>query len=67
MRSIQTGTWNQSSTWSCGRIPISTDNITITGGHTVTVPNGVSATLNFLQLLGTLNVQTGGIFDIKNY
>lgn len=67
MHSIATGNWNQSTTWSCGRIPISTDYITISGGHTVTIPNGVSATLNFLQLIGTLNVQTGGIFDIKNY
>ncbi len=67
MYSIKTGNWNQANTWSCGRTPISTDNITITAGHTVTIPNGVSATLNFLQLLGTLNVQIGGIFDIKNY
>jgi glucose/arabinose dehydrogenase len=67
MYSVQTGNWNQTTTWSCGRIPISTDDITVSGGHTVTIPNGVSATLNFLQLIGTLNVQTGAIFDIKNY
>jgi glucose/arabinose dehydrogenase/PKD repeat protein len=67
MYSVQSGNWNQLATWSCGRVPISTDDITISGGNTVTVPNGVSATLNFLHLLGTLNVQTGAIFDIKNY
>lgn len=67
MRSIATGPWNQSTTWSCGRTPISTDYITISGGNTVTVPSGVSATINFLHLIGTLNVQTGGILDIKNY
>lgn len=67
MHSVATGNWNQSSTWSCGRIPISTDYITISGGNVVTIPNGVSATLNFLQLVGSLNVQTGGTFDIKNY
>ena len=67
MYSVQTGNWNQGITWSCGRIPISTDNITISGGHTVTIPNGVSATVNFLTLIGTLNTQTGAIFDIKNY
>jgi glucose/arabinose dehydrogenase len=67
MFSIQTGLWNQGNTWSCGRVPVSTDNITISAGNTVTVLNGVSATLNFLQLLGTLNVQTGAIFKMNNY
>lgn len=67
MRSVKSGDWNQQETWSCGRIPLSTDDITISGGHTVTVPDGVSATLNFLQLIGTLNVKPGAIFDIKNY
>jgi glucose/arabinose dehydrogenase/PKD repeat protein len=67
MYSIQTGNWNQGSTWSCGRTPISTDVITVSAGHTVTVLNGTSATLNLLQLLGTLNVQTGAIFKINNY
>jgi glucose/arabinose dehydrogenase len=67
MYSVQTGNWNQGSTWHCGRTPISTDVITVSAGHTVTVLNGTSATLNFLQLLGTLNVQTGAIFNINNY
>ncbi len=67
MRSVQTGAWNQSNTWSCGRTPISTDVITVSAGNTVTVLNGTSATLNFLQLLGTLNVQSGAIFKINNY
>ena len=67
MYSVRTGNWNQSTTWSCGRIPISTDDIIISGGNTVTIPNGVSATLKFLELIGTLNVQTGAIFNIKKY
>ena len=67
MRSVQTGNWNQGTTWSCGRTPISTDVITVSAGNTVTVLNGVSATLNFLQLLGTLNVQPGATFKINNY
>ena len=67
MYSVQTGNWNQSTTWSCKRMPISTDEVTISGGNIVTIPTGVSATLNFLNLIGTLNVQTGSIFDIKNY
>jgi glucose/arabinose dehydrogenase len=67
MYSVQTGNWNQGSTWHCGRTPISTDVITVSAGHTVTVLNGTSATLNFLQLLGSLNVQTGATFNIHNY
>jgi glucose/arabinose dehydrogenase len=67
MNSVQTGNWNTPSTWSCGRVPISTDIITINTGHTVTVLNGVSATLRLLQQLGTLNIQTGGIFNINKY
>ena len=67
MYSVRTGNWNQNTTWSCGRIPISTDDITISGGNTVTIPNGVSATLKFLELIGTLKIQTGAIFNIKKY
>ena len=67
MYSVSTGVWNQGITWSCGRIPISTDDVTISGGNTVTIPSGVSATLKFLRLIGTLNVQTGAIFNIKKY
>jgi hypothetical protein len=67
MNSVQTGNWNAPSTWSCGRVPISTDIVTINTGHTVTVLNGVSATLRLLEQLGTLNIQTGGIFNINKF
>ncbi|KAB7732435.1 hypothetical protein F5984_00280 [Rudanella paleaurantiibacter] len=36
--SVQAGSWNQTSTWSCGCIPSSTDVVTI--NHAVTVPVG---------------------------
>ncbi|MBC7694939.1 MAG: hypothetical protein H7141_05760, partial [Burkholderiales bacterium] len=67
MVSTKTGNWNDSTIWSCGRLPISTDIVTISAGHKVSVLNGVTATLRLLQLLGTFNVQTGGIFNLKNY
>jgi hypothetical protein len=67
MNTLQTGNWDNISTWSCNRLPISTDVITINSGHTVTVLNGVSATLRLLQLLGTVNVQTGGNFNISKF
>jgi PKD domain len=67
MNSIQTGNWNAPSTWSCGRVPISTDIVTINQGHTVTVLNGVSATIRLLQQLGSLTIQTGGTFNISKF
>ncbi|MES2520444.1 MAG: PKD domain-containing protein, partial [Bacteroidota bacterium] len=67
MSSTKTGNWDDPTVWNCGRLPISTDIITISPSHTVTVLNGVSATLRLLQLLGTLNMESGAIFDIKKY
>ena len=67
MFSIASGNWNTPSTWSCGRTPIVTDDITINAGHTVTIPNGVNATLKFLYLLGTLNPLSGSTFNIYKF
>ncbi len=67
MYSTKTGNWNDQTLWSCGRLPILTDTITIDPEHTVTVLNGISATMSFLQLLGTLDVKSGGVFNMKNY
>ncbi len=67
MYSIISGNWNVPSTWSCGRIPIVTDDITISAGHTVSIPNGVNATLKFLYLLGTLNPLSGSTFNIYKF
>ena len=39
MKSVQTGNWSDSSTWSCGRIPIITDDVTINPGHVVNIVN----------------------------
>jgi glucose/arabinose dehydrogenase len=67
MYSINTGNWNNPNTWSCGRIPIVTDDITINAGHTVSIPNGVNATLRFLYLLGTLNPLLGSTFNLYKF
>ena len=67
MYSTKTGNWNDQTLWSCGRVPILTDIVTIDPQHTVTVLNGISATMSFLQLFGTLDVKSGGTFNIKNY
>lgn len=67
MYSISSGNWNAPTTWSCGRPPIVTDDITINTGHIVTIPNGVNATLKFLYLLGTLNPLSGSTFNIYKF
>ena len=67
MFSLNTGNWNAPTTWSCGRIPIVTDDIRINSGHTVTIPNGVNASLKFLYLLGTLNPLSGSTFNIYKF
>lgn len=67
MQSVKTGNWNDASVWSCGRTPIVTDEITINAGHTVSIPNGINATLKFLYLLGTLNPLSGSTFNIYKF
>jgi glucose/arabinose dehydrogenase/PKD repeat protein len=67
MYSINSGNWNAPTTWSCGRTPIVTDDITIKAGHTVSIPSGVNATLKFLYLLGTLSPMSGSTFNIYKF
>lgn len=38
MYSLRTGNWNDPATWSCGRVPVGTDVITIKPTHTVSIP-----------------------------
>jgi glucose/arabinose dehydrogenase/PKD repeat protein len=67
MYSVSSGNWNAPTTWSCGRSPLVTDDITVSAGHTVNIPNGVNATLKFLYLLGTLNHLPGSTFNIYKF
>lgn len=41
--SMQTGDWNNASTWSSNSVPSCTDTVTILSGHTITVNSAVSA------------------------
>ena len=50
MYSVLSGNWNNNSIWSCGRTPTITDNVTISSGHTVTIPSG----------------QTGFVYNLTN-
>jgi hypothetical protein len=54
MYSIVSGNWNTNATWSCNRQPTITDDVTISGGHTVTIPAGQTGFVKDLILNGTL-------------
>jgi hypothetical protein len=54
MYSIISGNWNTSATWSCGRTPTITDDVTISAGHTVTIPAGQTGFVNNLIQNGLL-------------
>lgn len=58
--SVKTGNWNDADTWSCGRVPTITSDIIISGGHTVTIPNGQTGFVNNLTQIGTL-LNTGNL------
>jgi hypothetical protein len=61
--SVKTGYWDVASTWSCNCIPISTDNITIAAGHTVT--GRTSITTKNLTITGNLNTLQTPTFNIS--
>lgn len=67
MTTVKSGNWDDASVWSCGRVPIATDSVTVRQTDTITVLNGVSATMRLLNLLGHLQLESGGIMDMKNY
>jgi hypothetical protein len=41
--SLSSGAWDVAARWNCGRVPKTTDDVTIAAGHAVTIPSGVSA------------------------
>ncbi len=63
MYTVKTGTWNDPIVWSCNRIPISTDMITVEFGHIVSVPAGTFQVKNITEK-GTLSFLPSGIVNI---
>jgi Ig-like domain CHU_C associated/Concanavalin A-like lectin/glucanases superfamily/RHS Repeat len=43
MYSLKTGQWNDVTVWSCGRVPTSTDIITVKASHFITIPASYTA------------------------
>jgi hypothetical protein len=46
MYSIKTGNWEDASTWSCNRVPLSTDEVTVSLSHVVTINNANAVARN---------------------
>jgi hypothetical protein len=61
--SLMTGNWGTPTIWSCGHVPLATEPVQISAGHTVTLDvNGVAKSVN---LLGILNPQTSKVLTIQ--
>lgn len=54
---IKTGSWHDEKTWSCGRVPFTTENARICAGHTVTL--SANASVKNLQNYGNLTIDAG--------
>ncbi|PWK18869.1 protein of unknown function (DUF303) [Arcicella aurantiaca] len=52
--SVSSGTWHDSSTWECNRIPSSIDMVTIKATHEVIIGGGLTARYKKLELKGSL-------------
>jgi ELWxxDGT repeat protein len=61
--SINSGNWGTPTIWSCGHIPLATEPVQISEGHTITLDvNGVAKSVN---LLGILNPQASKVLTIQ--
>jgi uncharacterized protein (DUF1501 family) len=54
---IKTGSWHDEKTWSCGRVPFTTENARICAGHTVSL--SANASVKNLQNFGNLTMAAG--------
>ncbi|MDH4460083.1 MAG: hypothetical protein QE277_01575 [Flectobacillus sp.] len=64
--SINSGNWNNSTTWSCGQIPTSTLDAIIEQGHVVNLPNGYQGKVKKLELKGGINQGVGASIIMNN-
>jgi hypothetical protein len=61
--SLATGNWGTVGIWSCGHVPVATEPVQISLGHTVTLD--VNGTAKSLDLIGILNQQATKILTIQ--
>lgn len=61
--SLATGNWGTAGIWSCGHVPIVTEPVQISSGHTVTLD--VNGAAKSLDLRGILNQQASKILTVQ--
>lgn len=64
MYTIKSGDINDPTVWSLNRIPTSTDNITVVGGHILNIPTGTFSVKNIV-LIGEINIGNDGILNLS--
>jgi surface protein len=62
--STNSGAWNTANTWSCNRVPLATDVVTINPGHIISVPTGTFPVKNIVNN-GTVSFNTGGQIQLN--
>lgn len=60
---VKSGSWDDPTVWSCNLIPTSTDQVRISVGHIVTLPEGYQASARAIELQGS--IQTGPNTSVK--
>jgi N-acetylneuraminic acid mutarotase len=67
MSTIASGNWNNTDTWSCGRLPIATDNIVIKAGHKIIVPSNFQTTIKQIstEYGAVLSIPSSAVFTSK--
>lgn len=61
--SLMTGNWSTAGIWSCGHVPVATEPVQISTGHTITLD--VNGTAKSLDLRGILNKQATKVLTIQ--
>ena len=61
--SLATGNWGTAGIWSCGHVPVATEPVQISSGHTVTLD--VNGAAKSLDLRGILNQQATKVLTIQ--
>lgn len=52
--SVKSGAWNDPRVWSCNRVPVATDSVTVSTEHIVTMPSGNISAASQLKAAGRL-------------
>ncbi|MPR35666.1 immunoglobulin domain-containing protein [Salmonirosea aquatica] len=65
IRSVQSGAWNQASTWNCACVPEALDKVVVMPGHNVTLPDNYTAHARELRQEGTLQNSANSVLRLN--